>query len=1023
MSVFNDFQQVWLQRFPDNPLPGAWEEHVKLNLAKHKQKVSMFKEEVRKEEIYVEYLERLLLDIQKHKKSEPVESGEQTKNESGDVIADNISNSSTPVAAGINLEEFETFSANMCVTELSNELSKLNSEQTEESDVSIPDPSSFVTVIEVNGQKSLTTTQTPPKIPVKPEFYRIDSFQAKLDSFQARLEHRESIGSSSERISTPEEPYYDIVAPEEQDFNTAESDNSSAENTLSSTTSFMPKHEKGSQSPSTSNYVNIEYFIQGSHQNDNDHSSSDEEVAEIHHRGSNGSYASSSSLESSTPFSKRKFPPETDLEVGNENSMYKCILLNIIGSETDYVEWLNVLIKYMKAIHATLSTSQRIVTETELNTIFYKIPELHNLHSKFLEALKKHTEKWDNKIGDCFKTLALNLELYGAFLSNYGRALDTVRKCSNSNSQFNDVTKNITCKHLSKQPINLEDILHKPVARVQKNALVLHDLLNCLPSTHPDYNSLNEALQLTQNFLDQFNMIQTKSMFPMPDRAQRRLVKNSFIVEFADGHRKLRHLFLFNDVIACAKYKSCGRNEKYTFELKWFIPVEDIIILQETSPSHQYESPLPNIVSLKSQASNVRDQLRQEEKALEDKKIRSTRGSDKFKKRLVELESQLVLVSPNLPFRIKSRHTGRLYTFFLSSEFERTQWIEAILTLQRTGKPPTPSSSFSMLELQTWITACRAFLKTNMGSYLLRSGQDESLLVGDLHVHVFELTGLEYNCDLYVIFEVDFYGHFFQKAKTKTIANSNVFNWGEKFIIDLEGCENLRVLVYRTNYSNQATDTLVGKDTIKLSRSWLRREPVEKKFNINGAILRINLTFTPCIVSLRRIPTGKTGALFGEKIQNVCKYVLVPLSKVMTFVETYYFRRQKREVPFIITACIREVERRGMSEVGLYRVSGSASDLSKLKKSFETNSYEAEQLLKDVDIHSVTGILKLYLRELPEALFTDQLYPSLSEAFNQSNGNFTRRIELLKECFSKLPQLNQIIIKSILEHLIRCVAK
>lgn len=39
------------------------------------------------------------------------------------------------------------------------------------------------------------------------------------------------------------------------------------------------------------------------------------------------------------------------------------------------------------------------------------------------------------------------------------------------------------------------------------------------------------------------------------DRAQRRLVKNSFIVELHDGQRKLRHLFLFNDVIACAKYK------------------------------------------------------------------------------------------------------------------------------------------------------------------------------------------------------------------------------------------------------------------------------------------------------------------------------------------------------------------------------------------------------------------------------------------------------------------------------------
>lgn len=38
------------------------------------------------------------------------------------------------------------------------------------------------------------------------------------------------------------------------------------------------------------------------------------------------------------------------------------------------------------------------------------------------------------------------------------------------------------------------------------------------------------------------------------------------------------------------------------------------------------------------------------------------------------------------------------------------------------------------------------------------------------------------------------------------------------------------------------------------------------------------------------------------------------------------------------------------------------------------DAYEAEQLLKEVDIHSVTGNLKSYFRELPEALFTDQYY-------------------------------------------------
>lgn len=60
-------------------------------------------------------------------------------------------------------------------------------------------------------------------------------------------------------------------------------------------------------------------------------------------------------------------------------------------------------------------------------------------------------------------------------------------------------------------------------------------------------------------------------------------------------------------------------------------------------------------------------------------------------------------------------------------------------------------------------------------------------------------------------------------------------------------------------------------------------------------------------------------------------------------------------MPFIVTACVREVEKRGMAEVGLYRVSGSASDVAKLRKSFESNSYEAEQLLKEVNISYLRG--------------------------------------------------------------------
>ena len=59
-----------------------------------------------------------------------------------------------------------------------------------------------------------------------------------------------------------------------------------------------------------------------------------------------------------------------------------------------------------------------------------------------------------------------------------------------------------------------------------------------------------------------------------------------------------------------------------------------------------------------------------------------SRGSDKQRKKLADLEAQLVLASPNLVFRVGNRTAGRTYTFFLSSEFERTQWIEAVHALQ-----------------------------------------------------------------------------------------------------------------------------------------------------------------------------------------------------------------------------------------------------------------------------------------------------------------------------------------------------
>lgn len=62
-------------------------------------------------------------------------------------------------------------------------------------------------------------------------------------------------------------------------------------------------------------------------------------------------------------------------------------------------------------------------------------------------------------------------------------------------------------------------------------------------------------------------------------------------------------------------FKASGR-EKFTFELKWYIPLSEIVIFEEPAVDPKESSPA-NIVSLKSQACNVRDQLLLEDK--EDK--------------------------------------------------------------------------------------------------------------------------------------------------------------------------------------------------------------------------------------------------------------------------------------------------------------------------------------------------------------------------------------------------------------------
>lgn len=84
-----------------------------------------------------------------------------------------------------------------------------------------------------------------------------------------------------------------------------------------------------------------------------------------------------------------------------------------------------------------------------------------------------------------------------------------------------------------------------------------------------------------------------------------------------------------------------------------------------------------------------------------------------------------------------------------------------------------------MYDLKAWIAACRTYLQTDMGSYLLRSGRDESLLLGDLQLTLVGITppGLDHAGDFYIVIEVDSYGHYFKRAKSHVV-KGQAPTWG-----------------------------------------------------------------------------------------------------------------------------------------------------------------------------------------------------------------------------------------------------
>lgn len=125
------------------------------------------------------------------------------------------------------------------------------------------------------------------------------------------------------------------------------------------------------------------------------------------------------------------------------------------------------------------------------------------------------------------------------------------------------------------------------------------------------------------------------------------------------------------------------------------------------------------------------------------------------------------------------------------------------------------------------------------------------------------------------------------------------------------------------------------------------------------------------------------------------------------------------EVPPVLEICADAVERVGMQNVGIYRLSGTRSKVHNLKAKFDAD-WSAVDVMSDEalsDINIVAGCLKLWIQELPEPLLTYALYPKFIEAAKVDN-EYLRQIRL-HEQVNELPDANYATLRFLLAHLDR----
>jgi len=277
---------------------------------------------------------------------------------------------------------------------------------------------------------------------------------------------------------------------------------------------------------------------------------------------------------------------------------------------------------------------------------------------------------------------------------------------------------------------------------------------------------------------------------------------------------------------------------------------------------------------------------------------------------------------------------------------------------------------------------------------------------GMLSVYVDKILGTEQTLrrsEFYCTIEID--DEFKASTTKRSCSSDHTINIDEQFDIEISHASEMTIYIFETGHAQK--HNLSGSGVIFLEKALNTSTSRAIALALEGSgVLHLLLDYTEAVKYLKRTPSSRKRGVFGFNIVSTLD-------------------DEHNTIPKIVRKCVSEIEKRGMNIVGIYRVSGNAKKKRLLKSAFDQDSSAVDVSEEGgVDCNVLTGIIKDYLRELPEPLIPETALQIINAAKSAAiSPDMNKRQDILCELLRKLPYGSRATLIYIMDHLIRIQEK